>query len=179
MAASELHSRLSPKEVLDFYRGIWTAKSQKVELTQMGEWETVATESQGCFYTVQVRPAAGNGAYALLGVTNPAAITSTVLGQGFPNLSGSTIVNDMKFNDAGKLGRTLVLTNPSSPDMVANFYMNALRADRWTAVSQQRLAPGGSAQIIQIWKRGTEESHIVIAAKSGITNVVVNVVSRP
>lgn len=179
MSASELHSQRSPDEVARFYKVSWEARRLKVLETNESGWRTIATKDGNCFYTVQIRPAPGQGTYALLGLTELGVNPTRALGEGFPKMSGSTVHNDLLNKDSGKVGRTLLLTNSYPPSRNAEFYRETLSASGWVAVSEQSTRAGSDIQAVQTWRRGVEEANLVIARVPNATQVVVNMVSRP
>lgn len=179
MTASELHSQRSPEEVARFYKTEWEARRQRVQETTQDGWRVVATMDGNCFYTVQIKPAANAGTYALLGVTELGVTSARPLGDGFPKMGGSTVHSDMLNKDGGKTGRTLLLTNSYKPSANAEYYRGAMKADGWVSVSQQATRDGNDVQAVQVWRRGIEEANLVISRTPAATQVVINVVDRP
>ena len=179
MSASELHSKQSPNDVLQFYRREWEARSQRVLETNEGGWRTLATKDGTCFQTVQIRSSNRSETYALLGTTQLSSGVVKERGEGFPKLGGSTVYNDIVSKDLGKTGRTLLMANKYSIDTNANFYRNAMSGDGWVSISERPARSENGMRHIQIWRRGLEEANVVIGKSEDLTSVVANVVDRP
>ncbi len=179
MSASELHSKQSPNEVLQFYRREWEARSQRVLETSEGGWRTIATKDGNCFLTVQIKSGSQSETYALLGTTQLVSGAVKVRGDGFPKLGGSTVYNDIVSKDLGKTGRTILMANNFSIDANANFYRNAMSGDGWVSISERPARTENGMRHIQIWRRGLEEANVVIGKSAEMTSVIANVVDRP
>lgn len=179
MRASELHSRLDPQTVAQFYRGTWEGKKQKVQETAQAGWTTLSTRDGDCFFTAQIRAADDHGTYALLGVTKLGVHPVRARGEGFPKMGGSVVYNDIISRDDGKTGRTLLMGNSYTPAANADFYRSSLGTSGWVVLSDRNARTAQGQQWVQIWRRGLEEANVVIASAQDGSQVVVNVVDRP
>lgn len=178
MAVRELHSKKNPDEIARFYKSEWEGRRQRVQETQALGFRTLSTLDGDCFYTAQIK-ASSEGSYALLAMTVLSSGPAKARGEGFPKLPGSVVYNDMQSNDSGKIGRTLLMKNSHSAKANAEFYRYTLRQQGWVAVSDQATETLEGVQLVQVWRKGVEETNLTIGGGLGETQVVVNTVDRP
>lgn len=186
MQIKELTTEQTPQQVLAFYKQRWSDAPPYFHEYEVSGMPAIATLRKGCFYTVQVM-AHGRGAKALLGVsTQPEGGPPKTPGAGFPNMAGSRVLNDVDHYDAGKTGRTILLTNAYSPDANLNFYRRAMADDGWSTIMNRSVQGTRGVSHVLVMKRGYHEANLTIApGKAGAsganagTNVLVTFVDKP
>lgn len=186
MQIKELTTEQTPQQVLAFYKQRWSDAPPYFHEYEVSGMPAIATLRKGCFYTVQVM-AHGRGAKALLGVsTQPEGGPPKTPGAGFPNMTGSRVLNDVDHYDAGKTGRTILLTNAYSPDANLSFYRRAMADDGWSAIMNRSVQGARGVSHVLVMKRGYHEANLTIspgkAGTSGAnagTNVLVTFVDKP
>jgi hypothetical protein len=182
MQIKELTTEQTPQQVIAFYKQRWSDAPPYFHEYEVSGMPAIATLRSGCFYTVQVM-SYGRGAKALLGVsTKPEAGQIKTPGAGFPNMAGSTILNDVDHYDSGKTGRTIMLTNSYSPDANLNFYRQKMAYDGWKAIMDRPVGGTKGISHVLVMKRGYHEANLTIspgsAGTSG-TNVLATFVDKP
>ena len=182
MQIKELTTEQTPQQVIAFYKQRWSDAPPFFHEYEVGGMPAIATLRSGCFYTVQVMPY-GRGAKALLGVsTKPDGGQLKAPGAGFPNMAGSTILNDIDHYDSGKTGRTIMLTNTYSPDANLNFYRRTMADDGWSAIMDRQVGGSKGISYVLVLKRGYHEANLTISpGKAGTsgTNVLATFVDKP
>jgi len=186
MQIKELTTEQTPQQVLAFYRQRWSDAPPYFHEYEVSGMPAIATLRKGCFYTVQVM-AHGRGAKALLGIsTQPDGGQPKTPGAGFPNMAGSKVLNDIDHYDAGKTGRTILLTNTYSPDANLNFYRRTMADDGWSAIMDRSVQGTKGISHVLVMKRGYHEANLTIspgkAGASGAnagTNVLATFVDKP
>lgn len=182
MQIKELTTEQTPQQVIAFYKQRWSDAPPFFHEYEVGGMPAIATLRSGCFYTVQVMPY-GRGAKALLGVsTKPDGGQLKTPGAGFPNMAGSTILNDIDHYDSGKTGRTIMLTNTYSPDANLNFYRRTMADEGWSAIMDRPVGGSKGISHVLVLKRGYHEANLTISpGKAGTSgsNVLVTFVDKP
>lgn len=179
MQIKELTTEQTPQQVLAFYKRRWGDVPPFFHEYDVNGMPAIATLRSGCFYTVQVMPH-GRGAKALLGVsTKPEGGNPKTPGTGFPNMTGSRILNDIDHYDAGKTGRTIVLMNSHSPDANLNFYRRALAEEGWSAVIDRPVEGTKGISYVLVMKRGYHEANLTISPDKSGTSVLATLVDKP
>lgn len=179
MASWELRWREPPERLRAFYRNGWEARGDRVVETEIGDWKTVATRDGECFYTVQTKAAAG-GTYALIGVTRPPAnAVQPPPGAGFPMLSGSKVINDLRHKDTIRNARTLLLANSFPIGANASFYRTAMSGQGWVPTFDRAVRTERGQSHVLIWKRGAEEASMTIGSGLLGSSIAINFVDRP
>lgn len=184
MQTSRFESSEKPQVILARYRSEWkaTALSPQDPIEYpVGSWQVIAKLIGRCFYTVQVRSDSG-GSIGLLAVSQiQDASEVRVLGKDFPMMSGSVVATDMTHRDPGKTARTIVLKNQFSTDANADFYRRTIGADGWKLLSDH-LVPyqgGNGHSYAMTFKRGINETSIVISRNQKGTSILANLVDNP
>lgn len=175
---------LSVRDVLAFYRNLWARlenKDRPGSLEQaVEEWQVISTVEDSCFTTVQVKPS-GKGSYALVSVMKKPdlSVRQKKLGDSFPALPGSKVLNDMDYADGVRNARTIVLSNGSDIAANVNYYKSEFKSRGWITVMEQQPVIDGNPSHVILLKKGLEETTIVITRSGGQVNVIANLVDRP
>lgn len=186
MQVRNFESTDTAQTVLARYRREWKASAQNPQDAieyPIKDYLVIAKMLDLCFYTVQVKKdPATSGSTGVLTVsqiqTNQQA---PVLGKDFPMMSGSQVAADMKHRDPGKEARTIVLMNQFSTNANADFYRRVLGNDGWTVLNDHVIpnkGGNGNSQTIT-FRRGFNETSMVIARTQGGSSVLANLVDKP
>jgi hypothetical protein len=139
MEIRRFESRLSKKQIIDFYSTHW---SDTAAITLFEPWEMIGKVERKKFINVQVQDGFA-GSWGYLSISDlPAAIADDSLqaseGLGFPRMSGSQVLSDQKHNDPIKTGRTLVITNGFSVDSNGQFYRTYYQGQGWQLMADSK-----------------------------------------
>jgi hypothetical protein len=180
MAIRRFDSPEPPEAMLAFYRDLWaaTAKTPGPVEYPLGQWKVIASQRGDCFFTVQVMSDGKNGATGFLGMTAPPSERPVVKAE-LPMMTGSNVVNDLAHSDAGKVARTVLLTNKFSPETNADFYRNAYTGKGWQVVTHHRFDKPGSRGDVLVMKDGLREVSITTMRQNEDTQVLLNFVDTP
>lgn len=182
MAIKHLESTDEPGTILAFYREKWAA-TEKVPAPveyPLGPWQVIASLRGECFYTVQVKPFGKNGSEGLLGVTTAPGKASVK--EAVPMLPGSTVLNDLGHNDAGKTARTVLLKNGFSTATNADFYLRNLTDQGWSVTNHYRMKQPEHYGDVIVLRNGLRELSIAAtrdAKNANWSNVLLNYVDQP
>jgi hypothetical protein len=185
MQIRRFDSKDSAKTILTRYRKEWKATTLHPEDAieyEVGGYQVIAKLKDLCFYTVQVRGNSFGGSQGLLAVSQIQDNAQTrVLGKDFPMMSGSLVATDLTHRDPGKEARTLMLMNQFSTNANADFYRRVLGGDGWNIISDHLVQfKGGNGNGYAItFKRGFNETSMVISRTEGGSSVLVNQVDKP
>lgn len=169
-----------PETILAFYRGQWaaTAKVPGPVEYPLGQWKVIASQRENCFFTVQVMADGKGGSTGFLGMSAPPPDRPAVKPE-LPMMTGSNIVNDIAHNDAGKIARTVLLTNKFSPEANAGFYRDAYTGQGWQVVAHHRFEkPSGRGDVL-VMKDGLREVSVTSLRLDADTQVLLNFVDNP
>lgn len=186
LQVSNFDSSDSVQTVLARYRREWKASTlnpQDAIEYPIKNYQVIAKMLGLCFYTVQVKKnPATSGSTGVLAVSQiQPNQQAPVLGKDFPMMSGSQVAADMKHRDPGKEARTIVLMNQFSTNANADFYRRVLGNEGWTVLSDHLIpnkGGNGNSQTIT-FRRGFNETSMVIARTQGGSSVLANLVDKP
>lgn len=171
--------------ILARYRREWKSSAQSpqdaIEYT-VGGYQVIAKLRDMCFYTVQARSNGAGGSTGMLAVSQiQDSNQPRVLGKDFPMMSGSLVAADMTHRDPGKEARTIMLMNQFSTNANADFYRRVIGGDGWNITSDHLVQfKGGNGNGYAItFKRGFNETSMVISRTEGGSSVLVNLVDKP
>ena len=185
MQIRRFDSKDSAQSILARYRKEWKASAQSPQDAieySIGGYRVIAKMRDLCFYTVQVRSHGNGGSQGLLAVSQIQDNNQPrVLGKDFPMMSGSLVAADMTHRDPGKEARTIMLMNQFSTNANADFYRRVIGGDGWNIISDHLgQFKGGSGNGYAItFKRGFNETSMVISRTEGGSSVLVNLVDKP
>lgn len=144
-----------------------------------GPWIIVSKIIGNCLHVVQIE----KGKPRATGFLSAMKLDSGRgrAGKVFPALYGSDVIIDMAHEDAGKRGRTLMLSNRFSVPANAEFYAKALRDLGWRIVDDHHVPMQGrrvQARSLTL-ARGLEQQMIVITESAGGSHVVAQWMEKP
>lgn len=182
MAILRLESGDGPSTILAFYREKWAATEKTPAPVEypLGPWQVIASLRGDCFYTVQVKPFGKNGTEGLLGMTAEPGRVSVK--EAVPMLPGSTVLNDIGHNDAGKTARTVLLKNGFSTATNADYYQRNLTDQGWKVTSHHRMQQPDRYGDVMMLRNGIRELSITTtrdAKNANQSNVLLNYVDQP
>jgi hypothetical protein len=166
---------MSMDNVLTFYREEWEDEFAEVD---MPPWKMIGSKQGKEYWNVQVQPRAGGGAWGYLGASDLPELLEKGRklggrkGKGFPQMAGSTVVNDNRYKDIGKKSRTILLQNKFSVVSNVAYYRNHYVNNGWnTAMDRPSQLNGGHVLYLS---KGSESLGITFSRSDGKTSVVAN-----
>lgn len=166
---------MSMDDVLAFYREEWKDEFAEIE---MPPWNMIGTKQDKEYWNVQVQARAGGGSWGYLGISDLPEILEKGRklggrkGKGFPQMAGSTVVNDNKYKDIGKKSRTVLLQNKFSVASNVSYYRNHYVNNGWhTVMDRSSQLNGGHVLYLS---KGSESLGITFSRNDGKTSVVAN-----
>ncbi len=178
MQIRTFNSRLSAERVLAFYRHIWKRGEKDRpgfrESDALQPWHIISRVEDDHLLTVQVQSAGNdsNGYLAVSRIEDVLAPKPDDLGNGFPMMQGSDVINDIATPDFGKDGRTLLIQNDFTVSGNANYYRNWYEDRGWRLDMDQEAAP--QRQHVLAFTKGREKVNVVITRQGGRTDIVAN-----
>ena len=170
-------SRLPVDRVLEYYRNLWQDgfrdRPGYMETDTMQPWRIISRITDEHLLTVQVM-SQGNDSKGYLSVTPLDSFLDEgePMGQGFPMMQGSKVVNDIRTPDAGRDGRTLFLSNDFSVNGNANYYRDHYDLRGWKIDMDK--APSAGDQHVLAFSKGRKKVNIVITRNQDRSFVVAN-----
>lgn len=179
MSIHRIESEAPPEDILAFYRKEWAATKTVRGPAEypVGPWQVIASLRDECFFTVQVKPFGKNGSEGFLGLTAPP--NGKTVKEQLPMLPGSTVLNDIAHNDAGKTARTVVLKNGFSPAANADFYRRNLGDLGWRVTNHYRMEKPDQKGDVMVLKNGLRELSVTMTRAGNESNVLLNYVDQP
>lgn len=163
-------------QVLSFYRKLWKGRAAESE---MPPWRMIGRLVDDHYHNVQVQAAPGGGSWGYLSISDlpkqarKKKYSLDDMGNGFPRMGGSRVLDDQHSRDPGKSGRTLMLENGFSVGSNAGFYRRHYRGQGWRLVLDEAVAARGRGQVLAFARRG-ERLMIAINRNDDRTRVIAN-----
>jgi len=168
---------MSVEQVLEFYRHTWKdGKKDRPGFKEndFGQWKMITRLQDKYFFSVQVQP--GNRAsqsWGYLAISNlPQIKKMPRLGSGFPKMAGTHVINDNPSVDAGRKGRTLLMSNGFTVSGNTEYYRGYYGSRGWAKVMDQSLNNGTSH--VLLFKHSGQEVAITVHAVSNGAVIVSN-----
>lgn len=177
MQVRRFDSRLPARRVMEFYRNTWKDGSRDrpgfIESDAMTPWRMISRLTDEHLLTVQVM-AEGNDSTGYLTASSLDDMFDDVdkLGDDFPMMGGSKVVNDIKTPDTGKKGRTLFLSNEFTVNGNANYYRDYYDLRGWRVDMDQ--SPDMGKQHVLAFSKGRQQVNIVITRREDRSFIVAN-----
>jgi hypothetical protein len=172
MAVSGFSTTRNPVEVESFYSEAWGEDIRKASINKL---VVLSHIDDDLLYTVQFNEPEEpqfqlQGFLAISNLPGMRSEKDFSYGKGFPMLSDTKVVNDMKTHDMGKHNRMLWLTNKSSVTTNFNFYKREFIGDGWSVInSENRLREKEAGLALA---RSGEKLNISIIGKNALTQVM-------
>ncbi|HKJ77534.1 MAG TPA: hypothetical protein VKA64_10065 [Gammaproteobacteria bacterium] len=171
-------SEKSVDGVLRYYRQLWRRPHDEIPgylEHRIGPWHMITRVENEHLLSVQVQPMGGKRSRGNLAVSQIADETVRAAGRGrFPMMHGSTVINDLPSDDAGKRGRTLLLANNFTVSANAQYYTRHYR-DRGWEVALDASGDRNNTRVLDFQRTGAEAKVTIHATENG-SAVVANIV---
>jgi len=163
-------------ELLEFYRKQWnntTSEKPGYREAHVAPWYIISRLDGSYLYTVQVQQYGAFSIRGYLAVADLKAMQRSLKNDPpVPRMSGSKIINDVTSFDPGKKGRTLMLVNKYSVASNSSFYRNHYLERGW----KRLLDTDSENAFVMVFRKHTEEAHLVITSTQGSTQIVMNII---
>ena len=174
----------SIRKVINFYTKEWDEPVDKglpgyiIESEAMAPWTLISRIEDGYLLAVQTMETDRGGAWGYLSLSPlpDRQGRPQELGVGIPKMHDSHVIQEVKHDDPGKKGRTLVLANSHSVDSNISFYRNHFRGEGWNIESDYELAAGKMHSMV--FKSNREQINIMVMGDSSETRIVINFVKN-
>ncbi|MFP6682038.1 MAG: hypothetical protein VCB07_07570 [Gammaproteobacteria bacterium] len=170
----------STADVVNFYRDEWgEERNSEPGFTVMNlrePWILITRIEDGYLMTVQVRPTANEGTEGMLGFSKlPERRRPPKLGEGFPTMGKSQVLNEIMSKDPGQSGRTMWLKNNHDLHTNVAFYKDRYGNNGWAFDMDRSF--GGIMHVLA-FRKGRKRVNLVLSEskKEGI-QIVVNEVT--
>lgn len=164
--------------VLRYYRQLWRRPHDEVPghlENRFGPWRIITRIEDEYLLSVQVRSTGDDRSRGNLAVSRISGEGVRAAGRSrFPMMHGSTVINDLPSDDAGKRGRTLLLANDFSVSANADYYTQHYR-DRGWEIALDAGGDRANTRVLDFQRTGAEVTVTIHGAKKG-SAVVANVV---
>lgn len=174
----EIKALLAPHALKDFYISVWRGSPKGLKSSAPGHqiMETdnmivISRAENNYLFTVQIdKQAKASRAYLAISSIKKNDKDEYVVGEGFPVLTGTRIVNDIKAVDIGKVSRTIVAVSDSPLPAVVGFYRSTLVKNGWVETTKAILIDSRGGALI--FTKGGKEMNIALVPKNGTVNIV-------
>ena len=164
-------SRLSERQVINYYRNKWANKYAESE---SGPWQQISQMRDNYFITVQVQEnefAGSTGRISIL--SRPKKVPE--VGKNIPMMDSSKILNEVISKDKLTTSTVVLLSNSYSADDNAEFYKKYYSQIGWKIMMNQNMQERG---ISLVFKKDAMEKLITIKNVTGGSTVVMNKVKQ-
>lgn len=167
ITAYSFSAAVSTDQLVGFYQDRWRDEYAESEFEA---WQQISHLDDDCLFTVQYAPVGDNTIGRLLMSLAPKSEVSTVLGAGVLQPGGALVVSDMITDDGPKKGRVTVLNAPMSVPEMTRFYHTEMSTAGWSLTSSFNQYGGA----VLVFRKGLDESNIVIMPAGDVTQVLIN-----
>lgn len=168
------------EDVVNFYREEWGEQNGEPGYTIMNlkePWVLITRIEDDYLMTVQVRPTADDGTEGLLGLSRlPDRPRPPKLGEGFPTVGGSEILNEVVSRDPGQSGRTMWVRNKHDLRTNIDFYRDRYQSQGWALDIDRSV--GGMMHVLAARKGRNRVNLVLSETKDNGSQIVVNEVTH-
>lgn len=171
----------SATDVINFYRDEWSEERNSdpgYTVQNLKEpWVLITRIEDGYLITIQVQPTADGGTQGLIGVSRlPDRPRAPKLGEGFPTVGGSQVLNEVVSRDPGQTGRTMWVRNDHDLRTNVDFYRDRYGTEGWSLDIDRSI--GGVMHVLAL-RKGRKRVNLVLSetSKRG-SQIVVNEVTH-
>lgn len=158
----------SRDQVIQHYHREWEGQ---VDDSTYGQWDQITTLTDECMMTVQVARVVGGTSEGRLVISNvPTAAANGAVGADLIKPVGSTVISDLRTEDAHKEGRVSVITAPGSSMEVARYYLTQMVNKGWGL--ERRFNESGG--MVLVFRRGLDSTNILLMESPSGTQVLIN-----
>jgi|GEM_PF-4473413 len=139
-------------EIEKYYLKEWTREG--IKYADIPGWRIISHLEDGMLYTVQIEVRKDGlkreGSAGYLGISNLPSLKDDIgeLGEGFPKLSNTFVLNDIKQNDLGKKARTLWMVNDQSVQRNISHIESWFNRNGWLTQKNQKLSSEAAGLIM-------------------------------
>ncbi|MGR9091520.1 MAG: hypothetical protein ACU85U_13160 [Gammaproteobacteria bacterium] len=171
----------SAQEIVDFYREEWgedkNAEPGYTVNNLKQPWTIIARIEDDYLMTVQVQPSDNEGSKGMLAISRlPDRNRAPKLGEGFPSMGGSDVINEVVSKDPGQTGRTMMVGNRHDMATNVDFYRNRYSTGGWSVDMDRSL--GGIMHVLAVRKSRRRVNLVISAGPDGGTLIVANEVTH-
>ena len=145
MAITQVESRDAAADVLNRVAKAWTDEGFKVKRNSASGWDIVSALSEQCMVTLQLTSRNGSFGYFSRSLSGSGtAAASKALDGLIPN--DATVTSTVQSDDDGRMGVTVSMTTPKSPDETLTTLMAQLKDAGWGAIRARVMKSGPPRQ---------------------------------
>ena len=164
-------SRLSERQVINYYKNKWANKFAESESEG---WQQISQMQDKYFITVQVQGNDFSGAIGRISIlSRPNKVP--VVGKNIPMMESSRVLNEVVSKDKLTISKVVLLSNSYSADDNAAFYENYYSKFGWKTMMNQNMQEHG---ISMVFKKEKIETLITIKNVAGGSTIVMNKVEQ-
>jgi hypothetical protein len=174
-------SKESAQDVVDFYREEW-GESRNAEpgytINNLKKpWTLISRIENEYLITVQVRADSDDASFATVAISRLSDRSrAPKLGEGFPTMGGSDVLNEVVSKDLGQSGRTMMLGNKHDMATNVDFYREQYGAGGWAFDLDRDV--GGMMHVLALRKARQRVNMVISKSTNGGTVIVVNEVTH-
>ena len=171
----------SAQEIVDFYREEWGEEKNPEPGYTVNNlkqpWTLITRIEDDYLMTVQVQPSDNEGSKGMLAVSRlPDRNRAPKLGEGFPSMGGSDVINEVVSKDPGQSGRTMMVGNKHDMATNVDFYRDRYRTGGWSVDMDRSL--GGIMHVLAVRKSRRRVNLVISEGPDGGTLIVANEVTH-
>ncbi len=164
-------SRLSERQVINYYRNKWANKFAE---SVSGPWQQISQMQDNYFITVQVQENNFAGSTGRISILSRAKKIPEV-GKNIPMLDSSRVLNEVVSKDKLTKSTVVLLSNAYSADDNAAFYEKFYSGSGWKVMMNQNMQERGTSMV---FKKERTEILITIKDVADGSTVVMNKVEQ-
>jgi len=164
-------SRLSPREVLSFYRNKWNDNFAE---SVSGPWQQISRIEDKYFITVQVQDNGYSGSQGRISISE-APKKKPEVGKDIPMMNGTQILNEVITKDKYSISTVILLLNTFSAEDNLKFYEELFKQTGWKTVLNKNLEEKG---ISLVFKKESDEITITVNVIPEGTSILMNKVEK-
>lgn len=173
----EVISRMSPEDLLNFYKKQWQGAGSAIGKKvpdfieyKVGDWDVLSSVENEYQVSVQVQSWGKGRALALVAISDMFDESSfKKFGENFPKKKGTLVLNDIVADDSGKESRTLVLQNRYSVKHNVSFYKRQFSNKGWQQVEAPELKRDRG---VLVMVSGSDSLNMTFDRVDGQTNII-------
>jgi hypothetical protein len=171
----------SAQEIVDFYREEWGEEKNSEPGYTVNNlkqpWTLITRIEDDYLLTVQVQESDNDGSKGMLAVSRlPDRNRAPKLGEGFPSMGGSDVINEVVSKDPGQTGRTMMVGNKHDMATNVDFYRNRYNTEGWSVDMDRSL--GGIMHVLAVRKSRRRVNLVISEGPDGGTLIVANEVTH-
>lgn len=181
------HSKKSLEKIADFYRKEWQEpvdggdKDEQLpgytETGAMAPWYLLTRIEDGYLMTVQIQEADRGGSWGYLAISPlPDKDLQIEPGKNIPKMRGSSVLSELKTEDLGQKGRTLIVSNEHSIASNVSFYRNHYQGKGWSTDIDREVSRGKMHTLV--FKSRRKRINIMFIGDHNSTRIVINAVTH-